>query len=146
MNYLKSPFQIIVHEFVEAIQEAQQANLLLNPSDRELFVEVLSLLSQEIERGAHLLFIMSKTYYDVSSEYMFNQIIGMNHLLLLPTDAERSTYLKSIASNTTATSAKVIQLAESRQKEYLLKNRARQAEYERFLAELEEEELQMLIG
>lgn len=77
---------------------------------------------------------------------MFNQIISMNHLLLLPTDAQRSAYLQSIASNTTTTSAKVIQLAESRQKEYLLKNRARQAEYERFLAELEEEELQMLIG
>lgn len=89
---------------------------------------------------------MSRTYYDVSSEYMINQIISMNHLLLLPTDVERSAYLKTIATNTTATSAKIIQLAEARQKEYILKNRERRAEYERFLAEIEEEELQMIIG
>ena len=107
---------------------------------------MLSITSQEIERGAHLLYIMSKTYYDVSSEYMFNQIISMNHLLLLPTDVERSAYLKTIATNTTATSAQIIRLAESRQREYLIKNRARQAEYQRFLAEIEEEELEMLIG
>jgi hypothetical protein len=118
----------------------------LEASDRELFVEMLSATSQEIERGAHLLFVMSKTYHDVSSEYMVNQIVGMNNLLYLQTDAERKAYLNSLSLNTTATSTKIIQLAQRRHNEYTVRNKARQEEYEQFLAKLEAEELELLIG
>lgn len=138
--------QIIVHEFIAAIKEAQAENILLDASDRELFVEILSITSQEIERGAHLLYVMSKTYYDVSSEYMINQIVGMNALLLLQTDTERTAYLRSLSSNTTATSSRIIRMAQERQNEYTLRNRARQAEYEEFLAKVAEEELQLTVG
>ena len=140
------PPQIVAYEFIKAIKEAQANNTLLEASDRELFVEVLSITSQEIERGAHLLYIMSKTYYDVSSEHMVDQIVRMNNLLLLQTDAERKSYLQSLSNQTTATSAKIIQLAESRQNEYVLRNKARQAEYEKFLLNAAEEDLDLLIG
>ena len=77
---------------------------------------------------------------------MINQIIGMNALLLLQTDAERSAFLRSISSNTTATSSRIIRMAQERQNEYTLRNRARQAEYEEFLAKVAEEELQLIVG
>jgi hypothetical protein len=131
---------------IAAMKEAQEHNLLIEPSDRELFVEILSITCQEIERGAHLLYIMSRTYYDVSSEYMINQIASMNALLLLQTDTERKAYLQSMSLNTTSTSTRIIRLGQERQDQYTLRNKARREEYERFLAKIAEEELDVLIG
>jgi hypothetical protein len=128
------------------MKEAQEHNLLIEPSDRELFVEILSITCQEIERGAHLLYIMSRTYYDVSSEYMINQLASMNALLLLQTDTERKAYLQSMSLNTTSTSTRIIRLGQERQDQYTLRNKARREEYERFLAKIAEEELDVLIG
>jgi hypothetical protein len=135
-----------VHELIGAIKDAQAHDLLIAPSDREFFVEILSIICQEIERGAHLLYVMSKTYYDISSEYMLNQIASMNALLLLETDSERSSYLQSIALNTTSTSTRIIKLAQERQNEYSLRNKARREEFEAFLAKVAEEELHVFIA
>ncbi|CAF1393537.1 unnamed protein product [Rotaria magnacalcarata] len=138
--------QIIVQDFIGAIKDAQASNLLIDASDREFFVEILSITCQEIERGAHLLYVMSKTYFDISSEYMINQIATINTLLLLQTNSERSSLLRSLSSNTTITSTKIIQLAQERQNEYASRNKARRDEYQRFLAKLAEEDLEMVIG
>ncbi|UJR36842.1 hypothetical protein I4U23_029555 [Adineta vaga] len=138
--------QVIVHELISVVKEAQEHNLLVDPSDRELFVEILSITCQEIERGAHLLYVMSKTYHDVSSEYMIGQITSMNTLLLLQTDTERTAYLKSISSNTTLTSTRITQLAQARQNEYSLRNKQRRDEYEQFLAKIALEDLEVSIG
>jgi hypothetical protein len=135
-----------VHEFIGALKEAQADNLLLDPSDRELFLEILSITCQEIERGAHLLYVMSKTYYDISSEYMFKQIISINTLLHLQTDAERSSSLRSLSSTTNSTSARIIKLAQERQNEYSSRNKARREEYERFLIKVAMEEFEVSIG
>ncbi|CAF1131207.1 unnamed protein product [Adineta steineri] len=138
--------QIIVHEFINAIKDAQAHNVLIEPSDRELFVEILSITCQEIERGAHLLYVMSKTYYDISSDYMIGQVLSMDKLLQLQTSSERSAQLRLISSNTTLISTKVMQLAQSRQNEYNIRNKARREEYERFLAQVAEEDLEGSIG
>jgi len=118
----------------------------MDPNDREFFIEILSITCQEIERGAHLLYVMSKTYYDISSEYMIDKIASMNALLLLQTDTERSAYLRALSSNTTATSTQIIQLGQERQNEYTARNKARREEYENFLAKMTEEDLEGSIG
>jgi len=128
------------------IKDAQAHDLLIDPNDREFFVEILSVTCQEVERGAHLLYVMSKTYYDISSEYMIDQIASMNTLLLLQTDTERTAYLRSLSSNTTSTSTKIIQLAQERQNEYTSRNKERREEYENFLIKMAEEELEGIIG
>jgi hypothetical protein len=135
-----------VHELIGALKEAQAHSLLLDPDDRELFVELLSITCQEIERGAHLLYVMSKTYYDVSSKYMADQIAGINGLLFLQTDAGRSSALRSLSSTTNSTSARIIKLAQERQNEYSSRNKARREEYERFLIKVAMEELEVSIG
>ncbi|CAF2417377.1 unnamed protein product [Rotaria sp. Silwood2] len=138
--------KIVIHEFIAAIKEAQANNLLLDPSDRELFLELITITSQEIERGAHLLYVMSKTYFDVSSEYMIDQIIASGNLLLLQTDTERSNYLRSLSQNTTSTTTRVKNLAHERHQEYIARNQARRTEYERFLAKLALEDLESNVG
>lgn len=134
-----------MNEFIGIIKDGQALNLSITPSDREFFVEILSITSQEIERGAHLLYVMSKTYYDISSEYMINQIANM-HALFLGTDAERSSYLHSLAANTTSTSRQIIRLAEERQNEYSSRNKERREEYEKFLAKVASGEFEDIIG
>ncbi|CAF4731594.1 unnamed protein product, partial [Rotaria magnacalcarata] len=67
---------------------------------------------------------------------MINQIATINTLLLLQTNSERSSLLRSLSSNTTITSTKIIQLAQERQNEYASRNKARRDEYQRFLAKL----------
>jgi hypothetical protein len=84
---------------------------------------------------------MSKTYYDISSEYMINQITGVHTLLLLQTDQERSFHLNALSADVNSTAAKIMQLAQERQNEYTARNRARRAEFERFLAETAKEDL-----
>lgn len=126
---------------VGAIKDAQAHNLLIDPIDREFFAEVLSMTCQEIERGAHLLHVMSKTYCDISSEFMVDQITSVNTLLLLQTNAERTAHLNALSSNTTLISTQIIQLAQQRQNEYSLRNKARRQEFERFLAKVAQEEL-----
>ena len=135
-----------MHGFIGALKEAQAQNLLLEPSDRELFMEIISITCQEIERGAHLLYVMSKTYYDISSEYMIDQIAGINGLLFLQTDSERLSSLRSLSLNTTSTSTRIKKLAQERHSEYNSRNKARREEYERFLAKIAEEELDIFIG
>ncbi len=130
-----------MHELIDAIKDGQANNLFLDPTDREFFVEILSDICQEIERGAHLLYVMSKTYYDISSEYMVNQITSIHTLLLLQTDKERTFYLQSLSSNINSTAIKIIQLAQERQNEYTSRNKARRQEFERFLAEAAKEDL-----
>ncbi|CAF5042700.1 unnamed protein product, partial [Rotaria socialis] len=61
--------QVVVKDFVEVIQQAQQDNLLVNPFEREFFIEILLPSATTIESGAHLLYVMAKTYYAVSSEH-----------------------------------------------------------------------------
>lgn len=143
---LLDSIQIIITDFVQAIKEANTADLLLQQSDRELFTEILSYTSQDIERQAHLLFIMSKTYYDISTEYIIGQMITANSVMFLATDAERTRALQSLASNATVISQKITQLAGQRQYEYKLRNNARRQEFERFLMTATFQEMSISIG
>lgn len=130
-----------MHELVNVINDGQANQLLLNPIDRKSFVKILSNVCQEIERGAHLRYLMSKTYYDISSEYMINQITSVHSLLLLQTDTQRSFYSQSLSANITSTAERIIQLGHERHNEYQLRNKARREVFKRFLAKVAEEEL-----
>lgn len=118
----------------------------MDPWDREIFAEMIGFSCQEIERSAHLLYIMSKTYYDVSTEYMIDQVAGMNMLLLFNTDAERSAHFNIMANTSKNVTDKITKLGQQRQNEYRAKNLARQLEYERFLQSIPEDELQAILN
>ncbi|CAF0856564.1 unnamed protein product [Adineta steineri] len=149
MNQIKEQWGRLIQFFSKLTIQADNAqahNVLLEPSDRELFVDILSITCQEIERGAHLLYVMSKTYHDISSDYMIGQALSMHKLLQLKTPTDQATQLRLISSNTTLISTKVMQLAQARQNEYNIRNKARREEYERFLAQAAEEDLEGSIG
>ncbi|CAF0856583.1 unnamed protein product [Adineta steineri] len=138
--------QRVVNDFVDFIQQAQHDNLLINQYEREFFVELLIPCATDIESGAHLLFVMAKTYYAVSSEHMINQIAGINKLSVLQTDEARHTQLQLASNNTMITSLKVSQLAQKRHELYLEETQNRQAEYTTYMNNLVLFQLEETIG
>ncbi|CAF1181434.1 unnamed protein product [Didymodactylos carnosus] len=124
---------VILNEFVKQIQSVQEQNLLVDDAMREFFVSTLMIPASLIDRESHLLYIMAKTYYDISNSYMMNQLAGLSKFLIIQTDNERKYLLEEIASKTTATSAKISRLAMERHGQYQRRNKARQAEYQRFI-------------
>lgn len=110
--------------------------MLIDPNDRELFVELLVPCATTIERGAHLLFTMAKTYYAVSSEYMINQIAGVGKMLTLQTDEARSAHLKEISNQSVANSFKITEMVQERRAIYIERTKSRQAEYAAYIASL----------
>jgi hypothetical protein len=125
-----------VKDFVEVIQQAQEDNSLVDPFDREFFLEILVSAVTAIERGAHLLFTMAKTYCAVSSEHMIYQIAAINEMLLLKTDDARHTQLQLASNNTLITLLKVTELAQKRHALYLQESHNRQAEYTAYISNL----------
>ncbi|CAF1422059.1 unnamed protein product [Rotaria sordida] len=138
--------ETILFEFIAVIQATVLANEMLDDADREFYVMLLLETANEIDRGAHLLYIMSKTYYDVSYQYMMNQIAGISGLLLTQTNQERERLMKRIAQDTLSTSARVSRMALERRQQYQQRNQERQEVYERFIQQATLEELQSSVG
>lgn len=139
-------FQVVVKDFVDVIQQAQTDNLLIDPFEREFFIELLVPSATTIEKGAHLLYTMARTYYAVSSEHMINQIAGISTMLFLQTDEARQAQLQRTLNNTVTTSLQITQLAKDRHALYLEEMKNRQAEYTTYLNNLQTSELQGNIG
>ena len=136
----------ILYEFIQVIEDTQAVSAVLDDADREFYVTLLLPAADDIDRGAHLLYLMAQTYYDVSQKYMMTQIAGISGLILTQTDAERTSRMKQIAQETTSTSAKVSRMALERRQEYDQRNKERQAHYKNFLQQMELEGLQSAIG
>jgi len=72
---------VIVHEFVDYIQNTIIVNAApLDNATLQYFTEILIEPVAMVDRHSHLLYIMSRTYYDISSEYMMGQIAGITGL------------------------------------------------------------------
>ncbi|CAF4095484.1 unnamed protein product [Rotaria sordida] len=138
--------EIVMHEFIDTIKEVTINNGLLDDADREFFVRAMRETADEIDRGAHLLYIMAKTYYDVNSQYMLNQIAGITGLSVTQTDSEREAKLKMLAQETLSTSAKASRMALERKQQYKQRNHARQEEYNRFIQQITLNELESGVG
>jgi hypothetical protein len=138
--------QTILFEFIAVIEATELASGVLDDADREFYVLLLLDTADEIDRGAHLLYIMAKTYYDISNQYMMNQIAGISKLLVIQTDNERESYLKQLAQDTLSTSAKVSRMALERKRQYEQRNQDRQYEYQQFIKQITLEDLVSTIG
>jgi hypothetical protein len=138
---------VVLESFLGVIADAELISTPLDPMDKILFMVMLVESATDIDRDSHLLFLMAKTYSDVSGEYMVDQIAGLSGLLTLQTDAERDIYIKGIANKTAATSIKVKKLAAERQKKYEFASFNRQEQYMDFIEQgMIQEELEFLGG
>ncbi len=136
-----------VENYISAITDADVIGKPLDPLDKTLFITMLVEAATDIDRDTHLLFLMAKTYTDVSNEYMVNQLVGLSGILTLQSNAERNAYVKELADKIGATSIEIRNLAIERHKEYELANFNRQEQYMEFIEQaMIQEELGLLGG
>ncbi len=136
-----------LENFIGAITDADVIGKPLDPFDKTLFITMLVEAATDIDRDSHLLFLMAKTYTDVSNEYMVNQIAGLAGILTLQSNAERDAYVKEMADKAKATSIEIRNLAIERQEKYELANSNRQEQYMEFIEQaMIQEELNLLGG
>jgi len=122
--------------FVDWMKQAQATGEdELTPVIRAYYLEFMKEDTIAIHREAHLLYIMSRTYYDVSTEYLMDQLAGLNKLLVAKTDDERNRLKNELMRDTDAVRLKIRRLSEARKQEYLLANQNRQHELEQFIDE-----------
>jgi ferritin len=120
---------VTTSEFIKRINIVPE----LEKSDRDFFVPVIAETVQLIERDAHLLYMAAKLYYDVSNEYMMEQIAGVSKFLVLQTDEQREHHLALLHNMTLINSVKVKKLAEKRNQLYHIRTAQRQIEYKEFI-------------
>jgi hypothetical protein len=125
----RSTAQVTTSEFIKRINIVPE----LEKSDRDFFVPVIAETVQLIERDAHLLYMAAKLYYDVSNEYMMEQIAGVSKFLVLQTDEQREHHLALLHNMTLINSVKVKKLAEKRNQLYHIRTAQRQIEYKEFI-------------
>jgi hypothetical protein len=142
----ESTKELISLRFVNVIEDALASSGLLADEDREFFVELILIAAEEIERNTELLYIMAKTYFDISNKYMINQIAGVNRLIGLDSTEARAQALNGLQNDTLTTSTKVSNLVQERQLAYKLRLENRRAQLENYLATLAMEELQLVVG
>ncbi|CAF3627324.1 unnamed protein product [Adineta steineri] len=138
--------ETILHEFVDTIKHVTLSDGVLDDADREFFVLQMRDAADEIEQAAHLLYIMSKTYYDVSNQYMMGQVAGISRLAVIQTDSERQTYMAQLAQDTLSTSAKVSRMVLERKQNYEQRNQARQYQLKQFIQQSTSKGLESNIG
>jgi len=138
---------VTLENFIGAITDADVVGRPLDPSDNTLFVTMLVETATDIDRDTHLLFLMAKTYTDVSNEYMISQIAGLSGLVALESNAERDAYVKEMAEKAKAISIEIRNLSIERQEKYELANSNRQEQYMEFIEQaMIQEELGLLSG
>ncbi|CAF0794059.1 unnamed protein product [Rotaria sp. Silwood1] len=137
--------KVILQDFLGVISDAELIGKPLDPIDETLFLVLLVESVTDIDRDSHLLFLMAKTYSDVSNAYMIEQIAELSGVLSLQNDDDRETYLKEVANKSRKISMQVKDLATDRQREYELVNFSRQEQYMKYIEEgMLQEELNIL--
>ena len=124
-----------MEDFLGVIADYQSMGQSIESSDKELFTTLLVGAATDIDRDSHQLFLMAKTYLDVSSEYLVDQVAGLSGFLFLQNDADRETHLRAMGNKTMATSGRVKQLATDRQRVYELASFERQQQYADYIQE-----------
>ncbi|CAF3850454.1 unnamed protein product [Rotaria sp. Silwood1] len=73
-------------------------------------MQLISMLKDDtygIHHEAYVLFVMSRTYYDVSSQHLMGRLAGLSQMLTAKTDEDRTNLMKSIEKDTNSTLAQV---------------------------------------
>ena len=60
--------QVIPEDFLGAIEDAESLGKPLDPMDQTLFLVMPTESATDIDPNSHLIFLMAKTYSDVSNE------------------------------------------------------------------------------
>ncbi|CAF1330180.1 unnamed protein product [Adineta steineri] len=138
--------ETVLYELMDTIKNVTSMNSQLSAADRKLFISKMLDTITEIEQDANLLYIMAKTYHDISSAYIASQIANVSKLLVLPTEDERQAAMTQLDQNLLFTSAEISQIVSERKQQYRQRNQEIQEEYKQFIQQMMLQELAAGIG
>ena len=81
-------------------------------------LELLNGNSINLYHQSYLLFIMARTYYDISKKYLMPRLSGLSPMLIAGTDNERRVLLNKFRNDTAEVQTKVIELLNERKQNY----------------------------
>jgi len=113
---------------------------------RDLIINLIKPNAIEIDRTTDLLSIISKTYVDISNEYSNIKMSTNTHLILLLTEQERKEAIKQHRYELQPEAVKIARSALKRHDEFLQRNENRESVYEKFLNEMTENDLEVLLS
>jgi hypothetical protein len=146
-NRAKVTLEASLKNFVNWMKEAQ----LMGPNDltpyiRSFYLDYLKEDALAIHSEAHLLYIMARSYFDVSNEFLMTQLAGMAKLLTAATPEERMELNKALQVETEKVQLSIRSLTRQRQAEYLMASQTRQADLEHFIQNAQLQSLEESIG
>ncbi|CAF2752566.1 unnamed protein product [Rotaria sp. Silwood2] len=86
--------------------------------DRVLILELLNGNSLNLYHESYTLFIMARTYFDVSKQYLMPRLAGLSLMLTAENDNERQRLLSELERNTLDVQANVTQIVNERKRIY----------------------------
>jgi hypothetical protein len=113
---------------------------------RDLIINLLKPKAIEIDRSADLLSIISQTYVDISIEYSNIKITTNTNLIQTSTEEERKEIIKQHRYELQPEAVKIARRALKRQDEFFQRNDNREILYEKFLNEMTENDLEILLS
>ncbi|CAF0808771.1 unnamed protein product [Didymodactylos carnosus] len=133
--------QIAVNEtlvpFVEKAKQVKEQSKDLTTYERSFYIGLLKDQSVRINQESYLLFIMSRTYYDISGKYMLDRLAGLSKLLSAKSDAERTQLSQQLSVETNKTQEEIEKLARERKQVYRTAVNTKLAELDSFIEDLE---------
>ncbi|CAF4699342.1 unnamed protein product [Rotaria socialis] len=90
----------------------------ITQSERMLYVDLLKEQAVDIHRHTYVLYVMSRTYVDISNEFMMDKLSGLATMLTMQTDSEREQALRKLDKDTNTAQAKVEALANERKRTF----------------------------
>lgn len=111
-------------------------NARLSNDDRLFYVDLLKTQAVEIHKQSYSLFIMSRTYVDMSNEFMMKRLAGLGKMLTANDNAERSRMLQELNDETQVAQEKIAELVNQRKATYTAAINKRRQELDAFVAAL----------
>lgn len=118
--------------FVERINEVTSIEDITE-SERTFYLELLRFQAIDIHRETYILYIMSRTYVDISREFMMDKLSGLAGMLAMQTDQDRERAVKQLLKDTDEAEAKINALANERKLTFTAKLVERKNELETYL-------------
>ena len=120
--------------FIE--QATQAGSATLSREERLFYVDLLTTQAVEIHKQSYSLFIMSRTYVDMSGEFIMKRLAGLSKMLTARSDSERKQLLMELNNETEGIQSKVVALVQERKATYTASIAKRQKELTTFVAAL----------
>ncbi|CAF2109584.1 unnamed protein product [Rotaria magnacalcarata] len=117
-------------------QAGQAGSESLTPDERLFYVDLLKAQAGDIDTQTQMLYLMSRTYVDMSTHYIMGRLAGLSKMLLARDDNERNSFLAQLVADTRTNQQAVMDLVVQRKNNYQSAIQKRRIELERFVAKL----------